>query len=76
MRLHRKVWLWWGRWWALQVQMQNYFSIGLHLDFSRPYADLHFGWMILSIGRNPVMTHLRDRHRGSCRGMLFTDPVL
>ena len=55
--------------------MGRYFSLGIHVDFYKPYVDLHFLWFILSVGLNPVVGHVRDKHRGSCRGM-FTDPVL
>jgi len=70
MRLHRKVWLWHGRWWAVQLQRGGYFSIGIHLDWDKPYLDLHLWQFIMSIGNNPVMGHWQDRTRGSCRGML------
>ena len=76
MRLHRKVWLWYGRWWALQLQWGRYFSLGVHLDFYKPYLDLHFAWFIVSVGKNPVMGHLRDQQRGSCRGMMAQTPIL
>jgi len=76
-RLHRKVWLWWGPWWAVQLYRARYASLGVHMDFRMPYVDLHCGWIIVSIGRNPVITNERDRLRGSCRGFLFRDsPVL
>lgn len=75
--MHRKVWLWWGRYWAAQVYLARYVSIGVHVDFAMPYLDLHFLWVIASVGRNPVITNERDRLRGSCRGFLFRDdPVL
>jgi hypothetical protein len=77
MRLHQKVWLWWGSWWAVQLYRNRYVSLGVHVDFRRPYVDLHLGWLIISLGRNPVITNERDRLRGSCRGLLFReDPVL
>lgn len=77
MRIHRKVWLWHGRWWAVQLQWGRYFSIGAHLDLAKPYLDLHFAWFIISIGNNPVMGHWQDRLRGSCRGMLRPEtPIL
>ena len=41
-----------------------------------PYVDLHFLWLIVSIGRNPVVTNERDRYKGSCRGFLFRDSPL
>lgn len=77
MRLHRKVWLWYGPWWAFQIQRGQYVSAGIHVDWGKPYVDVHFGWGILSVGKNPVMGHWQDRTRGSCRGMLRPDvPVL
>lgn len=77
MRLHRKIWLWWGRWWAVQFYWHASLSLGAHVDFTQPYLDLHVLWATLSIGNNPVMTNLKDRHRGACRGFLFPDtPVL
>ena len=41
MRLHRKVWLWWGRWWAAQYYRAPCASFGIHLDLRRPLLDLH-----------------------------------
>lgn len=76
-RLHRKVWIAWGPCWAAQIQAGWHFSLGVHLDVRHPYLDLHIGWLIVSIGRNPVVTNERDRLRGSCRGFLFRgDPLL
>jgi hypothetical protein len=77
MRLHRKVWLWWGRWWAVQLYVYPHVSLGLHIDFKRPYIDLHLPLFTLSVGNNPVITNADERHRGACRGFLFGDePVL
>jgi hypothetical protein len=77
MRLHRKIWLWWNNWIAVQFYWHASLSLGVHVDFTRPYVDFHFMWATLSIGRNPVMTNLKDRYRGACRGFLFQDgPVL
>lgn len=76
MRLHRKVWLWWGRGWAMQLYLYPHVSLGVHVDFKRPYIDLHLVWLTASVGRNPVITQHADRHRGSCRGFLFEEPVL
>ena len=71
------MWLWYGPWWALQLQRGEYFSLGAHLDWGKPYLDLHLFWFILSIGKNPVMGHWQDRTRGSCRGMLRPEfPIL
>ena len=74
--MHRKVWLWWGAFWAAQIAAGHYFSIGVHVDWARPYVDVHLGWLIVSVGRNPVLTAERDRLRGSCRGFLFLDSPL
>jgi len=75
-RIHRKVWLWWGRWWAVQIYAAPYVSVGLHVDLAMPYLDVHFLWVIASVGNNPVITNERDRHKGSCRGFLFRDSPL
>jgi hypothetical protein len=77
MRLHKKVWMWYGRWWAVQLQRGGYFSLGVHVDWSKPYVDLHLWNVIVSVGNNPVMTYWRDKYRGSCRGFYTEDiPVL
>jgi hypothetical protein len=70
MRLHRKVWLWYGRWWAVQLYLNSYVSLGLHVDFRKPYLDIHALWFIVSVGNNPVFGWPEDQQRGSCRGML------
>lgn len=76
MRTHRKVWLWGGPWWAVQLYVGRYVSLGVHVDFARPYVDLHLGWLIVSIGREPYRTNRVDQHRHSCRGFGFDEPVL
>ena len=76
MRLHRKVWLWGGPCWAIQLYMNRYVSLGLHVDFARPYVDLHVLWLIVSIGREPYRTAQVDRYRHTCRGFGFDEPVL
>lgn len=76
-RLHRKVWLWTAPGIAVQVYRERYLSLGIHIDFARPYVDLHILWLIVSLGRQPWLTDARDRHRHSCRGFLFADdPIL
>jgi hypothetical protein len=75
-RIHRKVWLWHGDWWAVQLYANKYVSVGLHIDFARPYVDLHLAWIIASIGSRPVITNAVDRLRHTCRGFLFDGPVL
>lgn len=77
MRLHAKVWLWWGSWWAVQFYRAGYVSLGVHVDLRRPYIDLHVLWLIASVGRNPGFTDEAEWKRGSCRGFITQDrPVL
>lgn len=76
-RLFRDVWLWWGRWWAVQFWPGPYLSLGFHIDLRRPILDLHVGPLIVAVGKHPVVTAARDRHRHTCRGFMFADdPVL
>jgi hypothetical protein len=41
MRLHRKVWLWWGKGWAAQYYRAPCASFGVHFDPRHPLLDLH-----------------------------------
>lgn len=75
MRLHRKVWLWHGSWWAVQLYVNRYVSLGFHIDFQRPLIDLHLGWLIVALGRRPEITLEAEAQRQSCRGFLFR-PIL
>ena len=71
MRMHRKVWLWSGKKpipWAVQLYVNKYVSLGMHIDFSRPLLDIHLGWFIVAIGVNPSVTARIDRYRHTCRG--------
>jgi hypothetical protein len=74
-RLHRKIWLWSGEWWALQLYINRYLSVGVHVDCQRPLIDIHAGWFILALGRRPEITLDADAQRQSCRGFLIR-PVL
>ena len=77
MHLHRKVWLWWGKGWAVQLYRAAYLSLGVHIDLRRPLlVDLHIGWLIVALGRNAVETLPVDRQRRTCRGFLFSDSPL
>jgi hypothetical protein len=70
-RLHRKIWLWFGERpfpWAVQLYANRYVSLGFHFDWQRPLLDLHIGWFIVAIGRDPTVTSRLDRFRESCRG--------
>jgi hypothetical protein len=76
MRYHRKIWLWWGPWWAVQLYVNHYVSLGVHLDWRKPLLDLHLGWLTIAFGDSPVMTPPEDAQRRSCRGFLLQRPVL
>lgn len=58
-----------GPWWAVQWCRDGWYSLGIHLETKTrttwrgpdhepvpygPYVDLHVGWLILSVGRNPA----------------------
>jgi hypothetical protein len=53
-----------GKWWMVQGAWDGWFSLGIHIDFRHrrrgdglaygPYGDLHLGWVIVSLGLNPV----------------------
>jgi len=74
MRLHKKVWLWWGRWWAVQFT-NEWFEIapGIRVNFKRPMVDIYTGPLTIAFGRHAVYTDPRTRTWDSCRGMIFPD---
>jgi hypothetical protein len=76
MRLHRKVWVWYGAWWAVQLYVNRYVSLGVHLDWRRPVLDLHLGWFIVAVGVLPALTPAAEAQRHTCRGFLIDRPVL
>jgi hypothetical protein len=53
-----------GKWWMLQWELDGWLSLGIHLDFRHrhrgdglaygPYVDFHLGFVIVSLGLNPV----------------------
>ena len=72
--MHRRVWLWWGPWWAVQfTAMGDEWSAGVRLNVRRPLLDLYAGPLTVSVGRHAVYTDPRTRTWDSCRGMLFPD---
>lgn len=77
MRLHKKIWLWWGKWWAVQFSMLDdgeCFVFGIRHNCKRPLLDIYLGsHLTISFGRHAVYTDPRTRHWDSCRGMLFPD---
>lgn len=38
------------RWLIVDTLAGPWFSLGFHLDFKRPYLDIHFLWWIITIG--------------------------
>lgn len=77
MRLHKKVWLWWGKYWAIQfTKMDDEYSAGVRLNIRRPLLDLYCGALTVSFGKHAVYTDPRTRNWDSCRGMLFPDHPL
>lgn len=70
LRLHRKVFLWWGRFWAVQLIAMPEFALGLRVQPRRPLLDLYLGPLTIALGRDPVRTDQAARQADSCRGFL------
>lgn len=76
MRIHKpfgRVYLVWGRWWAVQLYLYECLSLGFHIDPRRPLLDLHLGPVTVALGRCAHCTDMKDMHRHSCRGFLRAD---
>jgi len=74
MRLHRKVWLWWGHWWAVQyLDTRDEVSLGVRFNWRRPLFDLYLGPLTVAIGRCPELTARDEAQSHSCRGFIITD---
>jgi len=76
LRVHRKVFLWWGGWWAVQLVLGEIGGFGVRPVLTRPLLDIYLGPLTLAIGRDPYLTEWMDRHRESCRGFVIDEPVL
>lgn len=75
-RLHKKVWLAWGRWWAIQgVWIWSEVSLGLRVEWRRPLLDLFLGPLTIAVGNHPVLTDPRMNQYYSGRGFVNADPV-
>jgi hypothetical protein len=74
-RMHRKVWLAWGRWWAIQIVWLPECSFGVHIEWQRPLVDVFLGIATIAIGNHPVLSDPRTRDAHSCRGFLFPEDV-
>ncbi len=70
-RLHRHIWLAWGRWWAIQWAPAEWLQLGFHAEPKRPLLDLFLGPLTVALGRHPVLTDPRYKHRHSGRGFLI-----
>ena len=44
------------------------FSLGIHIDYRRPYVDFHLGVFIVSIGHYPAYTPEAEARLSFCRG--------
>ena len=74
LRLHRKVFIWYGRWWAIQfVRMWDEFGFGIRPIFRRKLLDIYLGPITIAFGKHPVLTDPRTRQRDCCRGFVFED---
>lgn len=70
-RVHRKVLLVWGKWWAVQVVSMLEISLGVAFHWRRPMLDLYLGPLTIGVGRNAALTDQHDRLRGRCRGFFI-----
>ena len=75
-QLHRKVWLAWGRWWAVQIVAAPEVSLGLHVEPRRPLLDVFLGPVTIALGRHPVLSDPRVAQRHRARGFLLPDDPL
>lgn len=58
-----------GRWWMVQwCADAPWFSLGLHVDWERPYVDVHLGRLIFSAGRVPHYTPELEQQLTHARG--------
>ena len=74
MRLHRKVWIWYGRYWAVQlVWLPWEFGLGVWMEPRRPLVDFHLLWFTVSFGERPVLTDEWQNRTHSGRGFLSGD---
>lgn len=70
-RIHRKVFLVYNRWFALQLVTMPEIALGFAFHWCGPMLDLYLGPLTIGIGRNAVLTDQHERLRGRCRGFLI-----
>lgn len=68
--MHSKIWLAWGRWWAIQFAPE-FLQLGFHAELRRPLLDLFIGPVTLAVGNHPALTDERTAQRHSCRGFFI-----
>lgn len=69
-RPHRKVWLSWNRWLAIQIVSLPQFALGLRWIWHQGYAILYLGPLTIALGRHPVLSDPRTATLERCRGFL------
>ena len=74
MRTHRKVWVWWGRYWAVQlIWLPWEFGLGIWMEPRRPLLDIHLLWFTIAIGERPALTAEWQNSIHSGRGFFTGD---
>jgi hypothetical protein len=71
--LHRKVTVWYGEWWAVQLVRMLEISLGFRVEPRRRFVDIYLGPITIAIGHHAVLTDPRLKGFDSCRGFLFAD---
>ena len=71
LRLHRKVFLAWNSWIAIQIVFRVEISLGIAVHWDRPMIDFYLGPLTIAIGKNSVLTGQHERLRGRCRGFII-----
>ncbi|HZL93740.1 MAG TPA: hypothetical protein VFB99_08850 [Vicinamibacterales bacterium] len=70
-RIHRKVFLAWNRWCAVQLVFKWEIALGVALHWERPMLDIYLGPLTLAFGNMPVLTNMHERLRSRCRGFII-----
>jgi hypothetical protein len=70
-RLHRKVFIAWNSWAAVQVVFRVEIALGVAVHWDRPMIDFYLGPVTIALGRTPVLTNQHERLRGRCRGFII-----
>jgi hypothetical protein len=69
-RIHRKVFLWWGRWWACQAMLVPELSLGVRVEWRTPLLALFVGPVTLLIGNYPVLRDVAGSQRYGAVGFI------